>query len=397
MRMSLIKKYLQNLMLALVATLFAVFLWLLFDITLGSFFVSEAKVDPIRFDKSGYVGSNGDWYELKPNYKGYDSFGHISFPMETSSWGFRKNPGSVEASVGNEVIFLGDSFTYGVNGPWDETFVGMYEKGSGKKVINAGVASYSPTPYLYQYKKAINNGLLSDGHSVVIGIDISDVQDEAGIWTDGTLHPVRVKMPPDLVSENIENSGTKTSKSIVAPKKERSRFVAARDWLTDRMPLTLKIYEFLKARGYIHLDQRLAPVLAYPRSAFTWQNWETLNLRPPHEGYAPLGVSGGLDRISNKVKDISKLAQEHNAKVYILIYPWPAQVVYKDAFSWSDYANQLCQKIQCAGVIDLVGEFRRLSTVDSNWYRNYYIIGDLHFNKEGNRIVSDALLANLPK
>ncbi len=38
--------------------------------------------------------------------------------------------------------------------------VGMFEQSSGRAVINAGAASYSPTVYLHQYKAALAAGVL---------------------------------------------------------------------------------------------------------------------------------------------------------------------------------------------------------------------------------------------
>src|SRR5688572_13059641 len=101
-----------------------------------------------------YVQKEHGWYELQPHFVGHDQFGPHVYTVETDAHGFRRQPGVV-SPTSYDVIFLGDSFTYGISGPWQETFVGMFASGSSKSVLNGGVASYSPTAYLYQYKKAL--------------------------------------------------------------------------------------------------------------------------------------------------------------------------------------------------------------------------------------------------
>jgi threonyl-tRNA synthetase len=124
---------------------------------------------------------NNGWYELKSNFIGKDQYGPNIFPVMTNDYGFRKGPNSPNGGK-HEFIFLGDSFTYGINGAWNETFVGIFEAQSGKMVLNAGVSSYSPSAYLFQYKKALKNGALSAKHTVIVALDISDVQDEAAFY-----------------------------------------------------------------------------------------------------------------------------------------------------------------------------------------------------------------------
>jgi hypothetical protein len=106
-----------------------------------------------------YVPKAHGWYELRPGFTGFDQFGPYVYAVETDAHGFRQRPGST-APASYDAIFLGDSFVYGMNGAWEDTFVGMYADESGRRVINAGVSSYSPTAYLHQYRKALAANLL---------------------------------------------------------------------------------------------------------------------------------------------------------------------------------------------------------------------------------------------
>lgn len=352
---------------------------LLFDFFLGKFFLPPEMLAKDR----PFLEKDLGWYELKPDYSGFDQFGPHIFPVATDSHGFRK--AITEPPVSSyDIIFLGDSFTYGVNGAWEETFVGMYARESGRAVINAGVSSYSPTAYAYQYRKATAANMLKQPHIVVVGIDISDVQDEAGIWMAGDEHPRRQKAALDYQKPPVDST-----------QKSKPSF---RKILKEKLPLTFAIYRvFRPSRS--GLAQSDWPVFDRPRSAFTHVDWDELNKHPAYiqeSGYAPLGVRGGLDKIVLKLADIGDIARQQSAEVYYLIYPYPAQIHFsKDKFSWSEFMRETCKRNSCRGVIDTIPQFRRLANETDDWYRKYFIDGDVHFNEGGNRIVADALLKAL--
>src|SRR5882724_9225945 len=125
--------------------------FLLVDVVFSRHVLPHPDQRPVLLadDKKPYLQKDDGWYELKRDFVGADDWGTNIFAVETDQYGFRK--GSNKSGPG-DVIFLGDSFAYGINGLWNETFVGMYDLSTSNKVLNAAVCSYSPTPYLHQYK-----------------------------------------------------------------------------------------------------------------------------------------------------------------------------------------------------------------------------------------------------
>jgi hypothetical protein len=234
--------------LVVAALLFSVVLFLLADFfVLSRFMVDEDKL-------SIHVRGERGWYALKPNFQGQSyGWGTEFYPLSTDSLGFRIDPSRAPARPA-EFIFLGDSYAFGVNGPWAETFVGIFERASGRAVINTGVASYSPTVYLHQYKAALAAGVLKKPHTVVVSLDVSDVQDEAAIWEDGERTPAM-------------REGT------YHPERSRVRGTVASKFLATR-----RIYRFIRYRQ----DDPARPRTGEPpsdsvfdqdRSAFTWRSW----------------------------------------------------------------------------------------------------------------------------
>jgi hypothetical protein len=374
-------------------------MFIMTDFILGSYLPKLPQRTSLA--QTPYLPKDLGWYELKPNYLGFDTYGPLRFAVATDSYGFRKGVGQKDIAK-CDVVFLGDSFTYGINGPWEDTFVGMYESASGKPVLNTGVPSYSPTAYVHQYRKALSAGLLQRGHVVVIGLDVSDVQDEAGRWTDGDSHPRDLDEAKAAFEEITRRKEEEANAAQVLLRQRCWRLQGA---ARDCLPLTRQLYEFVRygsSAGGSQLSQQAPPadeVFSRARSAFTHRDWDVLNAEPAYDsykGFSPLGVMGGLARVERKVREIIEIARDQQAKVYVLIYPWPAQLYYEDKFSWADHVRTMCGRISCDGVIDMIQPFRVLAKRDAEWYQHYYVVGDIHFNRDGNRIIAEELVKIIP-
>ena len=145
--------------------------------------------EPINNGKSLYIKDNFGWYDLVPGFLGESRYGKSYFYVKTDKNGFRINhlkDNSIydKEPLKEKIFFIGDSFTFGVGMDWEDGFVGILNKQFNFKVVNAGVNSYSPTTYKFKLEGLIQNGLISRNQKIVIGLDISDVFDEATRWTE---------------------------------------------------------------------------------------------------------------------------------------------------------------------------------------------------------------------
>jgi hypothetical protein len=359
------------------SVLFALVLFALLDFIAGRLLSGPQS---LADDEMPYLESDAGWYELKTNFTGQDQWGPFIYPVTTDRLGFRSDPESSHSERA-DLIFLGDSYTYGINGAWDETFVGKVADKTDRPVLNAGVASYSPTAYLHQYQKALDAGALASPHDVVIAVDIGDVQDEAGVWADGPEHPVKV----NGLSVARDNAGARDST------------VGGR--IAELFPMSAGIYRFARDFVLPNSDRTLG-VVNLPRSAFTYRGWAELDASPALPdlaGYGPRGVQGGLDRVRDKMKAITDLARANGGTVHLLAYPWPDQLTHDDTFDWVAYLREICAEMSCGGVIDTVSEFRARANADPRWLQRYFLASDIHFNDEGNGVIADALHRELGK
>ncbi len=208
---------------------------------------------------------------------------------------------------------------------------------------------------------------------------MSDLQDEAIFWEwkKDIGYPTKIQMEDKTIPKfyNFRNEGKQIFKSKL------DKFGCNNKYL-----LRGSIYNFL-----IGCPTNYQSVINYDRSAFTWKNHKKLK-----RAYYPIGIKGGLEKISLRIEEIGALAKENNHRIIILIYPWPAQIAYSSSeLNWIKFNQKLCSQIDdvCIGLLDTISIFREFAKTDNDWYLKYFIANDTHLNKEGNRIVHDAFVS----
>ncbi|QWE06955.1 hypothetical protein [Polynucleobacter sp. JS-JIR-5-A7] len=322
-------------------------------------------------NKNNLVLHPSGFYELKRNYDGFQIWGNNNYRLTTDARGRRIANSQNISGCKENLYFIGDSFTYGINGPWDETFVGKFESLSKYCVVNLGVPSYSPTVYYYIYKKLIEE-LNGERHKFVLAVDISDVQDEATRWASGGSDSDE---PREMNQQSIEKD-------------------SLRNLILQRFILTTRIIRYIKHQIFQIKGAGWPDPFLNPRSAFTWsKELQVLNNKFYPEGYAPIGIENAKGKILNNLQKINSLASNKNGEFYLLIYPWPAQIKFKSSSTnWEKFIGDACISMsKCAGLINLYPNFIEASRTDPNWYKNLFVEGDIHFNKEGNQIVANEL------
>ena len=372
-----------------------IFFFLVIDYTITSFLNASSKK---IFD----FNSNG-FYKLNKNVNTYEVSGGKIYNVLTDKYGFRTSVDKIhnkDPQNKYDVIFLGDSQVYGMD-EYENSLVYLFEKKTTLSTLNAGVPSYSPTTYLHTYSEVLNNNLLRSKHIVILYLDISDVHDEASRWItldDYKIYNYNIKLnknylskqPSDLTSPLLNNNSNQIEKSLNK---------SFKSYITKNFKFAIIFYRLLKFNLYGHNYTDV--LFNSSRSAFTWKEWSDLDANyfwDDYSGYKPLGVKIGLEKLKSKIFEISKLALDHNAELYILITPWPGQIKHQDSiFSWVAYINQICDFIKCNGVINTVDTFRDYSKSNINWYKQIYINGDIHFSRFGNEIILRDLVKSINK
>ena len=297
------------------------------------------------------------------NVKGFNG----NYTFCTDNHGFRYKCNHPIRGKNFDYAFMGDSFTEGSSVSYEDSFVGMFEKATNKKVANLGVVSYSPKIYLSKL-----NFLLEKGYTfehVIIPIDISDLYD-------------------DDVSYRLKKN------YIVEDNFERGEKLKIRRFLRKNFPFTnfyMFVIKNLNQVGYkpvnlennkpsFHKDVLLKAKWTYSSDKFIDGYWKP--------------VQSAQNEMIETMTKLYELLSKRNIPLSIVIYPWPQQLENDNENSKHVQMWRLFCENKCANFINLFPIFFK-EKKDHGYletYKKYYWWNDMHFNIEGNVLVAKEML-----
>lgn len=301
-------------------------------------------------------------HALKPNTEFmYQRWGSLRHSVSTNSLGFRdRSVRNVPLSSDKyRVLFMGDSFTYGVGLPYEETFICLIDSELEHKnveVLNAGVVSYSPAIYWKKTEYLLSKTGLRFEHLVVF-LDISDIQDEADFYDTDEEGVVWIGGATPALREFFYEYTT-ILRNLWEVAEE------AYDWATEdpdaRRREEDKQYATNEYRSLWTVDK---------------------------EAYEDYGVRG-LRKAKKHMGRLYDLLQAHGIGMTLVVYPWPTQILHEDRDSiqvrvWREWARERSVRF-----IDLFPDFIPAADPPKEIIRKYFIPGDLHWNEEGHRLVA---------
>jgi len=305
-------------------------------------------------------------HTLKPNTEFlYQRWGNLRHSVSTNSLGFRdRSVRNVPLSSDKvRVLFMGDSFAYGVGLPYEETFICLIDSELEHKnveVLNAGVVSYSPAIYWKKTEYLLSKAGVRFDYLVVF-LDISDIQDEADFYDTDEERVVWIRGPTPALREFFYEYTT-ILRNLWEIAEE------AYDWATEA-PDTRRTEE---DRQYATNEYR---------SLWTVDK----------EAYDDYGARG-LRKAKKHMGRLYDLLQVHGIGMTLVVYPWPTQILHEDRDSiqvrvWREWAGQ-----RSVPFIDLFPDFIPADQPPKETIRKYFIPGDLHWNEEGHRLVARRFL-----
>jgi hypothetical protein len=295
----------------------------------------------------------------------YQRWGNLRHNVSTNSLGFRdRSVRNVPLSSDKyRVLFMGDSFTYGVGLPYEETFICLIDselEDQNVEVLNAGVVSYSPAIYWKKTQYLLSQAGLRFDHLVLL-LDISDIQDEAEFYDTDENRVVWIRGPTPALREFLYEYST-ILRNLWEIAEE------AYNWATEH-PDARRTEE----------DRRYATNEF--RSLWTVDK----------EAYEDYGARG-LRKAKKHMGRLYDLLQVHGIGMTLVVYPWPTQILHEDLDSiqvrvWREWAGN--RSVQ---FIDLFPDFIPTADPPKEAIRKYFIPGDLHWNEEGHRLVARRFL-----
>ena len=304
------------------------------------------------------------------NYRKYKSFdGLISFC--TDNHGFR-NKCNTRTGKKFDLAFIGDSFVEAASLNYEDTFVGMFNNYSKKRIVNLGVTSYSPSIYLSKINFLLNNGY--DFKHVIIFIDVGDLYDDSVSYTINKKLEIR---------ENGRN---------------RKKFIF-KEFLRNHFPV-LNFTFFVIRKSNLNNNKanpkiELEPIsenFAYTQSFNIKAKWTYSTKNDLVEGYNGK-ISDNQKMLIKTMTNLYEILNERDIEMSVAVYPYPQQLFYDTRKSihvlmWKDFC-----KNKCSNFINYFDDFFDLVETEGlqETIVKYYWKNDPHFNKEGNKIIFDKL------
>ena len=285
----------------------------------------------------------------------------------------------------HRILFIGDSFTEGIRLNYEDTFVGLIDNALNKKnieVLNAGVVSYSPIIYWRKIKHLIEDVGL-EFHEVVVFIDISDPEDESQNYELSEDQIVLLSDHEDE-SKNYELSEDQFEGKLF----NKLTLPHLREFFTKNTTIIRRL-------GNFFYDL----FMFYTKEGGNWERVISIDYKKDkwtvNNDYYQEYAEEGIKLMKQYMNRLHTLLNKNKINLTIAVYPWPTQIWYDDLHSIQVEIWEEWSKKNNVNFINYFPEFISNNTSKKEKikiFKKYYIIGDVHFNKNGNKIIADKFI-----
>ena len=377
--------------------LYLIVSFLLIDLLLSQLFLLKIlENDILNAHKESFENRifNKDYnYTFKKQVKFKSQYEGNIYTISTNDLGFRDDDILPLDRDKLYSIVIGDSFVEGVGLEYKDTIVGILNQNlesDSFKFLNAGVASYSSYIYLKKIKQIINGNNDLNIKDVIVFLDKSDISDDEAylnkplffknkypkgkfifqrkvdfykdlkdlsFWRFYTKQTVSGKIIK-VITDKIENFFSGLKKRVLISKKLNKNFFEVNN---------LEI----KAIKSVNSTQRIT-------------NWYKNEL---WEKRGKKNIQFALDNI----QELKIFLNKKNVNLIVVLYPWPFEIDDKEIRE--KYLEFIVPSLDEINVNKLViyQDFLK-----GNIYENIsenYLYNDIHFNKNGNKIITNNLIS----
>ena len=348
-------------------------LFLILDFTYSKFFTHQKEIGTIH--KIFH-------HHLLPNSKEIQGGGaYPKFKVITNSLGFRDSKiKEIDLKKQNRIVFIGDSFTFGVLLDYEYTVPGLadiYFREKGIEVLNAGVSSYSPSIYYYKTKFFIEQGL-KFSHLVVF-IDISDIEDEA------------ITYVVDEQNQSVKSNVNPPNYQRLQDKDLKTKF---RDFFKLNFNITYTFIKYIDDFKDVINVKRIKNQKKFiddiSSEKYIRDKWTIdENVRKKYDA--------GIQKSIYYMSLLKNLLDENDIKLTIVVYPWFTQIYHNDLESiqvkiWEEFSSKNGNQFINLFPVFINNKNEDLSVKDK--ILKNFIPFDVHWNKNGSKVVFENFINN---
>ena len=389
-----------------------IFLYFFIDLTLTQFFLINfyyKKLESQHIGDSENRISNRDYKYTFTKKKSFKSIylGHV-FTVKTNNLGFRDSKVRDLDKTNHYTIVIGDSFVEGNPLEFEDSLVGYLnkklrdEKINKFEFLNAGVSSYSS--YIYQKKiiSILDNNPWIKTKMVIVLLDKSDVSDDLSYLDkpEFFLHKekhqfvYKGKFFDDLRKLYFWNYEIFVTKTYL---QDLWRFIYRQTITGIFLKKTSDIIE-LEARNLrdrYKLSKKLEKSF-FKISSKQIKAFRSINTRTylTKYFYGDLWMLEGKKSVDFSIENLMLLKNYLNSKdikMLVVLYPWAFELA--DKIPRENYLNYILPKLD-KKKINYILAYEHFLSLKNDVYTNItdnYVYNDIHFNKQGYKILSDII------
>jgi hypothetical protein len=298
------------------------------------------------------------------------------YSIYSNSLGFRDKASRniLLKSESHRILFMGDSFTEGILLNYEDTFVGIIDSKLSTKpieVLNAGVQGYSPIIYWRKLKYLIEEVGLKI-NEVVVFIDFSD-----------PINELAYKLNDDLTIATIP----KNAQGLQNTSKPKSFLVSIKHFIFFNTSLLYPVLNFLY--DSVGFFGQQGDEWSYLLSGHPYHKWSLDEKK--YNRHAKDGVLS----MKKYMAKLLKLLDKNGVELTIAVYPWPVHIWHEDLDSrhakiWEEWS--LNENVRFINYFPDIVEQNINKDKKVEILKKYYIPGDVHFNRGGNKLIAEKFL-----
>lgn len=373
-----------------------VFLFFIIDLSLTQLFLFNFYYKKLEkqhiSDLENRVPNKYYKYTFKKKSSFKSKYLDHEYTIKTNNLGFRDYEVRDLNKNSYYTIVIGDSFVEGVALEYKDTLVAQLNKKiknnniNNHEFLNAGVSSYSP--YIYQ-RKVIgvikeNSWLKID--KVILLLDKSDVPDEL-YYFDSSQRPKYFPIEKGTYTLKYNEDFFQDLK-----KGDLWRFISKQTTTGSFLKKVGDIIDLERRniRDRYKLSKKLRKSF-FKISTKQVKSFRSINTRSHIANYfhGDLWETKGKESVDFSIENIIKLKNfldNRNIELLVILFPWPYEIANK--IPRENYINYIVQKLMKKKINYLSAyEYFLKGDIYSNISENY-IYNDMHFNKQGNKLLS---------
>jgi hypothetical protein len=338
--------------------------FLLLDFFFGSFFFHNEKKKLVYEDNDNFLFGFKKNLDLD-NY----NYGNLNYRLCTNDIGGRDACGNNIINNKNfDYVFIGDSFTEGLGINFNDTFFGLLKnKFKNKDFLNLAVSGYSSSIYYNKLRFFYENGY--NFSEIFIFLDTSDIFDEIYRYKNDLNNKTSFNFSNEQINDLLDDN-KRLIKNIYY--KFPTTFFLL-NFIFDLIPR----FEFID-KYYLNL------MINHNFGKWSYGKSDLFNSE---------NIKKSLSKNRYYVEKIINIAKINNSKITFVIYPWPGHLYSKNIDNiynkyWSDFFRNRNEQLLNLNIsfFELLKTKKYEETI-----LKYYIPGDVHFNKNGHKLIFQQL------